>query len=569
MHHVGPIAGVAAHGPWVATAGYDNRLILWDASSRQAVARAAHDHLVNACAFSADGRWLVSASSDYSARVWSLPDLRLHAVLAGHGDDVDMACPSPDGSLVATCALDRLVRVFDAQGACQHTLAGHTGNVLSLAWIDVGRFVTTSVDGTLREWDAAAGEALRCITLGMRSDCVVVAPGGRLYAGDDLGRLAVIDGNAPPQFVNAHAAGIKKLVLAGDGTQLVSLGYDRMLAVWRVDAAGLPQQVARSLMPPAIWARSAAVCADGRIAVGTFGGTYALFDPASGQWDMADVEAGPAINAALEAEGVLLTLGDAGRLLADGAPAGGPGSLCNFLADAGGQLFTGGHLGELYDARSGQVLFRHSSPLNCGVGFVRGGMAHLAVGTYTGEILIFALAGAMPQLVQTLRPYVHAIKGLAVGDGLLFSVCANTDIAWHNVDDWREQKRLPRAHTRIANACCALGQGAFASVGRDRMLRLWLPEGALAIATPHPNSVKCLAASPCGRWIASGSYGGTLAVFDRNTMGFVSMARISKAGVAALCWSARANGFVAASYDGGVQAVPLPSVVPTPMRAAA
>jgi WD40 repeat protein len=44
MQHVGPIAGVAAHG-----------------------------------------RWLISASSDYSARIWSVPDLRLDAVLGGHG----------------------------------------------------------------------------------------------------------------------------------------------------------------------------------------------------------------------------------------------------------------------------------------------------------------------------------------------------------------------------------------------------------------------------------------------------------------------------------------------------
>ena len=120
MHHVGPIAGVCAHENWVATAGYDNRLILWDAASRRPLARAAHDHLVNACDFSHDGRWLVSASSDCSARVWSLPDLLLQAVLAGHDDDVDMARFSPDDTLIATCALDRMVRVFARDGRLIH-----------------------------------------------------------------------------------------------------------------------------------------------------------------------------------------------------------------------------------------------------------------------------------------------------------------------------------------------------------------------------------------------------------------------------------------------------------------
>ena len=578
MQHTGPIAGLAAHGPYVATAGYDNRLILWDAETRVAIARATHDHLVNACDFSHDGRWLVSASSDYTARVWSLPDLRLSAVLTGHDDDVDMARFSPDDSRIATCALDRMVRIFSADGRCLHAMAGHTGNVLSLAWIDARRVITTSVDGTLREWDADTGTCLRVTTLGMRSDCVEVAPSGRLYAGDDLGRIAVLADGDEPAFEPAHAAGIKKLVLADDGQLLVTLGYDRAIAVWRLRADGLPEAVARSEVPASIWARAAAVCADGRIAVGSFGGTYALFDPENGSWDMTGVAAGAAINAMIEQDRTIWTIGDAGVLRADGDAVGGPGSLCNFLVDASGRLFTGGHLGELYDARTGQILHRHHSPLNCAAGFTRGGIAHLAVGSYTGEILIFAVATGLLRLVRTLRPYDNAVKGLAAAGDMLFSVCANTDIAWHDTRDGREMRRITRAHSRIANACCALGGDGFAtpgfaSVGRDRMLRLWLPAGDVAVATPHPNSVKCMAASPCGRWIASGSYGGTGAVFDRDTARFLPMRRISKAGISALCWSGREVGFVAADYAGATHRLVIPAVstlmIAATLRAAA
>ncbi len=566
MFHIGPIAGVAAHGPWVASAGYDNRLILWEATTRQAVARATHDHLVNACDFSHDGQWLISASSDYSARIWSVPDLRLHAVLGGHGDDVDMAGFSPDDRLVATCALDRIVRVFDRLGRCLHAMAGHTGNVLALAWIDATRFVTTSVDGTLREWDAIAGKALRVIPIGMRTDCVAIAPDGRIIAGDDAGRIAVSISGGDPEFVAAHAAGIKKLVLSRDGSRLVTLGYDRAIAVWSMAPGGLPELVARREVPALIWARAAAFCADGRVAVGTFGGTYALFDPATGDWDMSGVVAGDAINAATEIAGQVLTIGDAGVLRSHGEAVATIGSLCNFLTQAGGRLFTGGHLGEVYDARTGGVLHRHHSPLNCAVGFVRGGIDHLAVGTYTGEILIFALAGRAT-LVRTLRPYANAVKALAACGDLLFSVCANTDVAWHDMTVGREVRRVARAHTRIANAACALGASGFASVGRDRMLRLWLANGDIAVETPHPNSVKCMAASPDGRWIVSGSYGGTVAVFDRATMAFAPMRRIAKAGISALCWSERTGGFLAADYAGDVH--PIAVLAATAQRIAA
>lgn len=563
MHHIGPIAGLAAHGDFVATAGYDNRLILWDGASQTssgpiALARVTHDHLVNACDFSHDGRLLVSASSDYTARIWSVPDLRLVAVLGGHGDDVDMARFSPDDRLIATCALDRLVRVYDRAGTLLHTMAGHSGNVLSLAWIDDNRFVTTSVDGTLREWDARDGRALRTTAIGMRTDCVAVHPDGRLIAGDDKGRIVVMTPGGAPTFTEAHRAGIKKLALCvtpgESAARLVTLGYDRRLAVWALigDRAEL---LAHHDLPAEIWARAATMLPDGRIAVGTFGGTYALFDPASDNWDLSGVAAGDAINAIAERDGRILTIGDNGILGTDGLPGSGPRNLCNFLVANRAGTFTGGHMGELFDLDRGQVLHRHHSPLNCAVSYRCAGTDFLAVGTYTGEILVFML-GARTRLVESIPVHDNAIKSLVAADGLLMSVCANTDIAWHDLATLTEIRRVERAHSRIANAACALTDGVFASVGRDRMLRLWHPLlrglGDTAIETPHPNSVKSIAASPCGRWIASGSYGGTVVVFDRQTGRFDPMQRISKAGIASLCWSPTRDSFLAADYAGTV-----------------
>ena len=106
LRHAGPISSVASNGSLVATAGYDNRVILWDAASGVALAQGRHDHLVNHCEFSHDGQFLVTASSDYSARIWKVPEMQLQAVLGDHEDDVDMVAFSPDDQLLATCALD-------------------------------------------------------------------------------------------------------------------------------------------------------------------------------------------------------------------------------------------------------------------------------------------------------------------------------------------------------------------------------------------------------------------------------------------------------------------------------
>jgi WD40 repeat protein len=220
----------------------------------------------------------------------------------------------------------------------------------------------------------------------------------------------------------------------------------------------------------------------------------------------------------------------------------------------GAQVYTGGQLGQVYDAATGQVLVQHHSPLNCAAAFERGGQAHLAVGSYTGEILLFALGeGPELTLVQTLAEYENAVKGLQVCDGVLFSVCANTDVAWHDLADGRCLRRIAQGHERIANACCAIGGGRFASVSRDRNLRLWALEELAATntyASPHPNSVKCMAVNEAHTLLLTGSYGGTLALFDLLSRRWSALQRPTVAGISSITWDSAAQQFLAASYDG-------------------
>lgn len=553
LRHRGPIAGIAAHGHWLATAGYDNRVILWDSRNRQALARGCHDHLVNQCAFSRNGRWLVSASSDYSARVWALPSMQLQAVLRGHTDDVDMAVFSPDDSLIATCALDRCVRVFDLEGRCLIEMRGHTGNVLSLAWSpDGGELVTSSVDGTIRRWNVAQGVQVLSTDLSVRTDTVEISHAGTVYAGDDFGRITVIRGGAPV-FVQAHHVGIKKVALDNACEKLVSLSYDRSLVVWQVGRDGGLAELRRLTLPDSAWARAATVLSDGRIAVGTFGSSYALFNPEDGSWDLDGVVVGPAINAVLSVDKHVYAVGDAGQVCKDGAPLSEMGSLCNFLVAAAGRVYAGGQLGRIFDATTGQVAHEHHAPLICATAFERASEPHLAVGTYTGEILIFAVGtGCELTLVQTLAVYDNAVKGLSCSAGLLFSVCASTDVAWHRLDNGTPVRRVARAHERIANACCAIGEGRFASVGRDRSLRLWDVDGSEAYASPHPNSVKCMAVNDERTAVLTGCYGGTLARFDLLQRRWTDVQRPTAAGISSITWDRQGQRFLAASYDGSI-----------------
>ena len=62
----------------------------------------AHGGPIKGIALSADGKWLVSTSFDYSAVLWSLPALTERRRLDGHEAAVNTAAFSPDGRLLAT-----------------------------------------------------------------------------------------------------------------------------------------------------------------------------------------------------------------------------------------------------------------------------------------------------------------------------------------------------------------------------------------------------------------------------------------------------------------------------------
>lgn len=156
---------IAIHGgTFIATSGYDNQVILWDAEQKKALGRVFHDHLANQCAFSPSGDLVVSASSDHSARLWTVPEMRLVAVLNGHQDDVEMAVFSPDGTMTATCSQDRTIGIFNTIERLLRILEGHEAEVISVAWSNDGsELLSSSDDGTIRRWSVADGTQIDLI----------------------------------------------------------------------------------------------------------------------------------------------------------------------------------------------------------------------------------------------------------------------------------------------------------------------------------------------------------------------------------------------------------------------
>ena len=111
-----------------------------------------HTASVVHAAFSPDGRRIVTASGDHTARVWNAANGQLLAQLEGHTDTVRHAAFSPDGQRIVTASLDKTARVWNAaNGQLLATLVGHTAPVWHAAFSPDGqRIATASDDHTVR-----------------------------------------------------------------------------------------------------------------------------------------------------------------------------------------------------------------------------------------------------------------------------------------------------------------------------------------------------------------------------------------------------------------------------------
>jgi len=113
--------------------------------------------------------FVVTASSDCTAKLWDIDDGGCFLTLKGHGGSVFMAKPAPDNLTVATCSQDGTVKLWQvASGGCRLTL-DHGQPVVSVTFSPDGLLLATGTyDGTLRIWKVGTGEC--ALTVQMREN---------------------------------------------------------------------------------------------------------------------------------------------------------------------------------------------------------------------------------------------------------------------------------------------------------------------------------------------------------------------------------------------------------------
>ena len=123
------------------------------------------DAIINAYAFSPDGKRALTGCNDDTVRLWDLETGHCLRVFKGHTDKVWSVAWSADQSHALSGANDNTVRLWDVKSAhCLRVFRGHTRNVRGLVWsADHHRALSGSWDKTVRLWDVDTGRCLRVL----------------------------------------------------------------------------------------------------------------------------------------------------------------------------------------------------------------------------------------------------------------------------------------------------------------------------------------------------------------------------------------------------------------------
>jgi WD40 repeat protein len=113
--HVGSVTSVAfaRRGDRIVTTGIDRTAIVWDVRSHQKVALLQGDpQPLYSASFSPDGRWVVTGDSGGVVRVWDVKAQKMLAAIPAHAGPVNAVSFSPDGKRILSASDDWSAKIY-------------------------------------------------------------------------------------------------------------------------------------------------------------------------------------------------------------------------------------------------------------------------------------------------------------------------------------------------------------------------------------------------------------------------------------------------------------------------
>ncbi len=155
------------------------------ATGEQKTTLEGHTRHIWSLAWSPDGERLASGSGDKTIRIWDPETESCRQTLEGHAASVYTVSWSPDGERIASGSADRSIRIWEnATGRCRTSCTGFRSGVEGVAWSPAGNILaSTSSDQSVRLWEPETGREIHRFEGHVKQGlCVAFSPDGTRLA---------------------------------------------------------------------------------------------------------------------------------------------------------------------------------------------------------------------------------------------------------------------------------------------------------------------------------------------------------------------------------------------------
>ena len=235
--------GFAAENKTLVSAGSDSTVRVWDvAAGREQNQLEAQTSVVTDLAFSPDRKTMATVSTDQTLKLWEVATWRALGTLRGHLNEVWAVAFSPDGTTLATGGKDDSVKLWSRRlqpepvvsrplptGTGFPRLAAHAGAVILLR--TNGQFTSLHPKG----WRETEPQAFP-VPLREVADWAVAPHGTLLVVSDPKGPMktwTLPECRPAPGFVGP-SQGCRLLTFSDDGSRIAAASADRIFRVWEV-----------------------------------------------------------------------------------------------------------------------------------------------------------------------------------------------------------------------------------------------------------------------------------------------------------------------------------------------
>ncbi len=495
-------------GKQVVTASADGTARIWSADGKGAPrVLKGHGGWVLGARFGPRGQRVITASADGTARIWSAVSGKLIAVLKGHKGRVMSASFSANGKYMVTASADRTARIWNAANRKPvAVLEGHKDRVTAASFCASGEFVVTaSADGIARIWSAPGGKLVATLKGhgAALQAAAFSADGKRVVTASADGTARVWDVASGGQLLSlqGHTAPVTAASFCADGKRVLTASTDGTARVWRADGTG-KTVVLRGHQKGVLSARFSAD--GGRVVTASADGTARVWWAAGGAaFATLRGHADKVVSARFSADGKRVVTASADRTAALW-----PGQRL-----ARNIMTLGGHRGEVTSAD-----------------VTSGG--RMVTGSADGAVQYWVVSrGAVRQRVVLGRHRGRIRSARFSADGLRVVVATAGAAYVHWVDRRSPPVRLAASRGRITDAAMD-GTGRWVVTATDGgAARIWRADGAGGggfLPRPHAAGVTGVDFSKDGKLVATGSRDGTARVCWLDASGKATRTRVLK-----------------------------------------